>query len=874
MDPENSAVPPSSTGQKPDTSAGSLYAQITAEDNVQSAQPKKPKASLFVQSAVQLMKITFYIDSVKRTHEALFLALSAIWAVFMFCIYLGGTLTLLFGVYHLMQLPLVIEGQLKERGLEFDKIEMTDYALNRIEVANLRDKKGRYKVSKLIINSTFADFLRKRIRSVSLDELTFHVISKDGHALFKQLPSILSELKQPSKGSLGLTIDGVNISNAVVNFSQGQMTLPVSFHVTGVYAGKTEVAVGVEVKQPNFSFVGTLITSSEKMSDWVLNIQKGSVTLPKRSPEDLTGSIRFKATDTAIETIEAELHLQSGTLEKKINAVLTRTSDTGMNASIVLTENNLNEPDLSNQIRLSFGELIFGQHGLESHRPIQIYVQAFNNPLMKIRDLHTVVNGDLVCPNWSACTFHLREPAAVTMQESHWTYLGKSVHGVTDNSFSLLPSSDTAYFSFYDPYLKLNCKLGNVNFSGYLESEEDPISVQALALNITGYFSNAQNESSQLGFSSEGVKLSMNKLQFIDGDISVSDILSPTREVQVMARQIRYETLPILTTPFDAKLAMVGNQATIRLQPENSQVIIALDGKFLPFQSAFAGTIKIPEFDLSKTTLPLGGLTPILGSNISGMSGKVAVSGRLIWKGANSMTGPLTLAAKDISFKWGGTTVHNLNAVLDITSLVPFATSSSQRISVGLVDSIVPMTSTIVTFQFENQTLRLMGVNTHVGGVELSMPASIVPVRNPNIVLFLKDVDPINLAKFSSALNIPQVSVLQGTGSVTIPLEIKDSKVEIPSLTFKISNATLANKQNAWPNVFNGDRNYIIRTGQITLNKKREMQISLDGRLLPSRSAKVVELRRVPLPEHVFKKSVMALPPKSILNAQKPFFGE
>ena len=267
MDSDNSATPPSSLGQKPDTSAGSLYAQITAEDVAPTTQTKKPKASWFIQAAVRMMQVTFFIDSVKRTHESVFIALSALWALFMACIYVGGALVLLFGVVHIMQLPLTIDGLLRERGLEFDKIQLTDYALNRIEVTKLRDKKGQYRAAKMIINSTFADFLRKKIRAITLEELDISVVSQDGHLLLGQLPTILDELQHPARGALGLTVDGININNATVHFNQGQMSLPISFQVVGVYAGKTEVSVHLNIDQPNLTLAGHLINSPDRPSE-------------------------------------------------------------------------------------------------------------------------------------------------------------------------------------------------------------------------------------------------------------------------------------------------------------------------------------------------------------------------------------------------------------------------------------------------------------------------------------------------------------------------------------------------------------------------------------------------------------------------------
>ena len=874
MDPENSATPSASTDSTQETTDDSLYAQITAEDVIQPARPKKPHASLFVQAVVRLMQITFYLDSIKRTHESVFRALSAFWAMFMACIYLGGALTLLFGVYHIMQLPLFIESELRKRGLEFENVHLADYALSRIEITNLKDKSGQYEVGKLIINSTFADFLKKKIRSVTLEDLTVNVISEDGHALLSELPSILQGLKNPTQESLGLAIDGIDVNNAIVNFRLGQMTIPVSFGINGIYTGRTEVVIPLTIKQQNLSLTGQLINSADSGTSWTLNILQGTVTLPKHSPEDLKGTIKFKIEKNTIQTVDLDLHTSYGTLQKNLTGTLTRTSDTGMSASLIFVENNLTEPDLSNQIRLSFGELTFGDKGLESHRPIQVYIQAFTNALMKIDELHTVVNGDLSCPNWYTCTFNLTEPASVTIQESRFTYRGKVAHGTVENSFTLQPSENTLYLSFYDPYLKLNWKLNDVNFSGYLETEDDTVSIQATSADIIGYFSDAQNDASRLGISAKGLNLTTDKLQFVDANMSISDILSSTREVQMSASQVKFAPLPLLTVPFNVKLAMVGSQSSIRIQPVDTNLIIALDGQFLPMQSTFSGTIKIPTFDLEQVKIPLAGISPILTSNISNLSGQIAVSGRLVWKGQNSLEGPFVIAAKDVSFDWAKTPVRNLNTVLDVASLVPFATGSNQHAFIGEIDALVPFLSTNATFQFENQTFRLMGLTSSVGGIEVNMPASMIPMRNPNVLLFLKNTKPIDLTKLHAAMNLPQTSVFQGSASMSIPLEIQESKIAIPSITLKVENTTLKNDQNSWPSVFEGESNYMIRSGQIVMNKNREMQVTLDGRLYPSRTKKAVELKKVMVPEDILKPGTPGQPPKSILNAQKPFFAQ
>ena len=139
---------PSTEGPRMSANRGELYAQITAEDEeVVTVAPKKQ--SHIISLMAVLMKITFHVDAFRRSNERLFIFLHSIWSLFMGILYTCGLITLLITVFSFTQLPIHLENFLKERGIQYDSLEMSDYSFSQINIKNLK----RFFFTSLIISS-------------------------------------------------------------------------------------------------------------------------------------------------------------------------------------------------------------------------------------------------------------------------------------------------------------------------------------------------------------------------------------------------------------------------------------------------------------------------------------------------------------------------------------------------------------------------------------------------------------------------------------------------------------------------------------------------------------------------------------------------
>ena len=121
-----------------------LYEAISKDDEEIIVKTKKKNQSPLMGSMVWFMKLTFYIDAVRRNHGSFFHVLGCIWAAFMGFIYLGGLITLFLSFYARARLPLYLEDFFTRHHLKYDSLKMADYSLTQIHVVNLHDDANKY----------------------------------------------------------------------------------------------------------------------------------------------------------------------------------------------------------------------------------------------------------------------------------------------------------------------------------------------------------------------------------------------------------------------------------------------------------------------------------------------------------------------------------------------------------------------------------------------------------------------------------------------------------------------------------------------------------------------------------------------------------
>ena len=149
--------------------------------------------------------------------------------------------------------------------------------------------------------------------------------------------------------------------------------------------------------------------------------------------------------------------------------------------------------------------------------------------------------------------------------------------------------------------------------------------------------------------------------------------------------------------------------------------------------------------------------------------------------------------------------------------------------------------------------MRLNKLSVLGSGIPLNLPAAVIPTKNANALLYLKNDQPIQPKDFQKGFNLDGLEITAGTANLSIPLELQNGIFGISNITLKMQNVLAQRQANVYSDVFGTSDNYFIRTGQITMDKNNVLQLVFNGRLLPSRTQKDVQFNNVQMPDDLFK---------------------
>ena len=850
-----------------------LYEQIARSDS-EPVQIKKKNKSLLMQLIVSYMRLTLYFDSLKHTHEVFFRFLSRLWMLVMGVLYLSGIIVLVISVYNQLQLPVYLEDQLRSRNIEFGQ---TEYEADKTIVRNLKSKDGLYTVDTMVIYSSFSDLLQRNIRLVTLDGLSIHLDKKGDFDALVDIPKILAKIHNPSQGRLGVTIKAVTVNNAKLIAQYEGINIPISFSVEGIYDNKPQVVIPISVDQEHLRASGTLSVSGAKHApEWLLSISEGIITLPRSSPENLSGTIKMAIKDAKFTTLEAKLKLGYGTIEKGVTINLKKAKENKLSGSFALEMNNLAEKELITHLVVGSDDIVFAKdNAFQTNGTLSIDVKKLTTTWLSLTDLRTKLPGQLICPTWDECHFKLENQAPVTISKAGLEYKKIPITSRDTIRFTLAPTENLVTIKKQNPYIVFNTNLQDVTAAGTIEgSVPQLISLKSKLIQLNGALVNTDIDKSQLQIKTQDLVFRGPQLQLHNANIEIDNILQQTTKSKMLAQKVQLPEVPLLSQPFALSLNMVGERAIAKIQFTEDPINILMEGQFSPLQKTFSGKVVMPPVDLNNLKTPLHTLWPLLPKTLAQVSGKVAAAGQITWRGGQNVSGPLSVGFQDISFTAKAGDFSNLNAVLTFKTLIPPVTLPNQRLYIQTLANFVPFQNLDITFQLDNQAVRVNQMSIVGGGVPLVAAPAVISLKGTNTMLYLKNRYPITESLFNRAMNLKGITVNSGTANVTLPIEIQNDTYYMPNLTFKLTNAALHREGDSYPELFGNGTEYFARSGQIVLNWDNTLQISLNGRQLPSKTPKDVQLNNVKLPDHFFNTVAHMTVPKDIKTNLIKLFGE
>lgn len=846
-----------------------LYRHISQED----AMPvvKKKHKSVIMEMLVGVMRIILYFDSLRRTHEVLFRRLNILWGFFVGVLYISGILLVIFSFYNRLKLPLYLEEQLKIRNIQFESAE---YDMDRIEVRQLKGPDGLYTIDTLIAHTTFKDLLQKRIRSVVLDGVNIYLDAQSNFDPVQGIPALLTQLQHPAQGDVDLTINALTVNNAKLNFRKGQMALPISFSMEGVYEDKTQIIIPLSLDRPNLKMQGTLtIAETSNRPEWILKVTKGNVSLPRRAPEDFVGEVKVTLEDKKLDSIFANISLGTGTIKKVINANFSHQNGKGLTGTVAWNRNNLTEPALSSDLLFHFSHLSFGDNGpVQTRGTLTIESKKFNLYNVSFKNLHVPLNAEINCKSWTKCDLDLMQEASVIVPLFQFESSNQKISTQDALRFSLMPkkrmiSMDAEQSDFS---LTFDFPIQNVVFSGEDEKMDDDLDIKSKRLFISAVWA----DESRVAVLADGLDYDGAMAGFKNAKLNIADLLQNTSQIKLQAQSMQLYGQPLMSQPFDLTFNMIGQKASAQVKFNQLPIQADLEGQFSLLQKNFIGQVTIPTFELKDLPVPLSELWPSIPATVKNPKGKVAIKGQLNWSGGHASGNPLYVGLKDVSFNFGGVQIEGVNTVLTTEALSPMTTKPNQHIFIQQINGLVPLQNTEVQFQLDNQGLKINQLVASLASVPVVAPPVTMTSKSNSLVLYFKNNQPVNLPQVQQALNWPEVKIMGGNASVAIPVEIKDGSIAVSGVTMKLQDVQLQRQGNAYPEVFGTEMGYFVRNGQIVLTPDKLLQLSLNGRLLPSKSIKEVQLNKVALPKDFIKKLPFKDIPKDILERQKVLFEE
>ena len=822
-----------------------LLSQISAPDEEFSKGAKKKHRSISIDFAVFFMKVTFAFDEIKRKYRFFFSFLGWLWACFMVLVYIGGLGMLVLLGYSYLTFPDAVQKTLVSQGIVTKGYEVANMSLSRIELKKLEDKDGTYSINKMIIHSTFADFIRGRVKSVELDGVKIKVVENEKGLDFGKLPEALFSLNQMS-ALHQIKVGNLQINNARLEIKGKNFVLPVSFHLTGIYAKESKITMTLFTRKDTIKMDGVLsITGTSQKMEFNLKINNGILELPGQSPENIVGEVTVLTQKMMPTKINGHVKLSYGKNLKELNLSMNNGKNGySGNLSIGITQGNLNAQDMQSHVAFDFSELNFNTlYSFDTKKPLKIKMKSFKMPRFNLENLTATLNGTLSCERLS-CSYQIGATSPVFVKQISTVFEGDTLKSTNEFNFSLMPNKKTT-FSYINDVFNYDLKIKNLLFVGYRNMASLPLSLSVGAADITGGYS-IKDKIHQMKVSTENMNISTSEIKLTNAKFKRDDMFNPISTLTLTAEKAEVLQNDILKAPFQLSLEKMGSSLDTKANIIIDKAInISFAGEARLLTGEFNGNLYVKEFDLSSLKMPLNDISSIFMDNITNLSGKAAVVGRIYVINSKQISGPMFVSLKNVGFTRNDIKVSGLNTVLSLQTLEPLVTAPNQSIFIANVDGILPIQNVIADIKFDNQFLKLSAARMTLAGMNLTADAAMLPLRANSAILNFKNPS-IKLSDMTPYVNLGGATV-SGKGSIQMPLEIKDGKILLKDSEFKVVNADvlLKDANDELKSYFENATTYIIRSGSIFIDSEPEngsinLGLSLDGRLQPTSKMKTV----------------------------------
>ena len=817
-----------------------LLTIISAEDKKNEKEQKKKvrkEISFSKLFTVFMMRATIKWAEIQHRYSAVFSALKMVWCLFVALVYIGGIASLFILIYSYMNYPKYVADYLKNSGIEATW-DMNEYSLSRIELKNLKSKDGTYSIRRVLIRSDFSDFLKGRIKAVSLEGAIIKIKEKDDKLETGKLIEVLMKLNQ--SGKMRYRIGSISVPGAILNIEGKKYKLPVLLSVNGVYEKSPNVSIPITIKQ-DYMNISALLTmgGSGNNLDWNLEIMSGTLSFPNRQPENISGKFKIKTDKTSLSAINGTLDMAYGKNTKKIKVDLKKNKKVyrgTVGLSLINQEVRDKADETKTEIQMVFEGLdIKHFSNLSSTKPIRFNMQSFYTQDFSLANATGTFRGDLNCKDFT-CSYEIKSNVPVSVQNSRLTHYGNTYISTERTTFTLKPNKKTS-FKVDEKGFLFDVAMSNLSYAGTKNGNNNKIDIEAKDLNLVGLAS-SKNQESHLRVQMDDASYGSTDVRFEKADVLIDNIWDTDTSVRFTSPKVTLLNNRLMKIPFAMDMRRDKGVMGAVIGMLDNKIKAQYVGTANLLSGVFQGNVVIMPFELSDVKENLKSISDVFPGFATTPKGRMALYGKINWKSEKQVGGPFYLMMENVGFKAGNIQIKDLNTVLTVQSLVPFITAGAQEVYIGEINGSLPFRNTMATLKFDNQMMRIARLNTELNGVSLGVDNLMIPYRSNGTTVYLKNTD-VDVSLLDKQWKIDGLTA-EGQVNISLPIEIKDNTFSVVNGEIRASNVGLkytGDNPQIRSALFRKSDEYMLRTGNILLTQANSNQLnaylSFEGRMLP-----------------------------------------